>query len=267
MLMRIIKQGLLVVLLILLTDCNAFAWGWKGHKVIALIAEKHLSGTARAAVLGLLAEEGHKSMADVATWADHVRILPIPIPPTHTVSMPLDDSKYDPERDCREHRCAIAALDADVAILKDPSSNKDVKLEAMKYLIHLVGDLHQPMHTTKDKRLQLKVVLDGKEQTLHEVWDTAIYESKHLDTAQLVDEVERTAPAYQSDKSGFGDWAAEGRDIARDTILPQVIAAGPASPMQLGSDYTERNWPIVRDRLYVAGRRLADLLNDIYKPH
>ncbi|WP_438752093.1 S1/P1 nuclease [Pararhizobium sp. O133] len=255
----------LSALLLLATHGDACAWGREGHKVVAVIAQAHLTPEAKAAVMSILAAEGKTSMASVALWADDVRKLPIPRQPSHEVKLPLNHDGYDPAVSCKGNRCVLAAIDADIAVLRARDLPPAAQVAALKYLIHFIGDLHQPLHASADNGQEM-MEIGGKVQKLHRVWDTEIIQAQNLRTASLAQEVE--ASPFPVDLSGSPtDWALEGRDIARDVIFPTLAGYERDSAdgrIILPESYNKKNWPIVERRLKQAGYRLASLLNGIF---
>ncbi|MFI0846463.1 S1/P1 nuclease [Mesorhizobium sp. IMUNJ 23232] len=255
------KAILFALLIVAGASSQAFAWGRAGHAIVAEIAERHLSPESRAEVDALLATEGAKSMADVSLWADLIKALRIPDQPSHVVRLPLDHSGYDAATVCKTGRCIVAAIDRYTAVLADRSNPATARVTALKYLIHLVGDLHQPLHTSADTGATA-VVLDGSVTRLHDVWDDAIIESRGKDWQTLAVAVE--ADAIVPDTSSTpADSALEGRDIARDTIFadPRLETRRRDVLPWLPKTYLDDNWPIVRKRLKQGGYRLAALLN------
>ncbi|PSJ55848.1 S1/P1 nuclease [Kumtagia ephedrae] len=261
--MRRILSALAMVIAL---SAPASAWTWSGHAIVAEIAERHLSSEAKKAVSGLLAVEGQKSLVDVSLWADLVKVLRIPGQPSHVVRLPLDDSGYNAAKVCRKNRCATAAVERYAAILHDRTRPADERLAALKYVVHLVGDLHQPLHASADTGGRA-VVLDGKVTRLHDVWDDAIVARQGKDWRELADAVEAapTGPIVPSTPAG---WALEGRDIARDTIFtdPRIATTRRDVLPTLPEAYLDDNWPVVRARLKQAGYRLAHLLEEALGP-
>ena len=143
-----IRIALITALLLL--PSLAFAWGPEGHAIIAQIAEDRLAPAARQQVDQLLDGD---SLAVVASWADEIRIHRPDTAQWHFVDIPKNANDYDPARDCRptpRGDCIIAAIDRELAILRDASADKDKRAEALKFIVHFVGDLHQPLHCADD---------------------------------------------------------------------------------------------------------------------
>src|SRR5580693_6933733 len=146
-------------LMLLLWPSPAHAWGCKGHQTVALIAEKHLTPEAKQFVLKLLTEnpadaklnsycggERRDLMADVSTWADDVR-GERKIGPWHYIDIPRGSQREPLEKYCGQDGCVTRAISEQLAILKDARADAGKRAEALRYVIHFVGDLHQPLHT------------------------------------------------------------------------------------------------------------------------
>ncbi|MBX3568509.1 MAG: S1/P1 nuclease [Rhizobiaceae bacterium] len=238
----------------------ALSWGASGHKIVAQIAARHLTPEAGQEVQKLLAAQQEKNMPAVSNWADALRAeLPDTSQPLHSVRLPLDHRPYDAKRDCRKRGCVISALALNTTVLADFSAGTPARAAALNYVIHFVGDIHQPLHTSVDIGLR-KVWLDGEETTLHKVWDTGILRRAGKPWKTLAEELDAEGACPAGDASAPLDWALEGRAIARDQIFADLRIQTVAEP-KLGDDYLDENLPIVRQRLKQAGCRLAAVLN------
>ena len=139
--------------ILLTSTLAAQAWGPEGHRLVALVAQDHLTPAAREQVQILL---GKQSMADVSSFADEYRVDHRETAPWHYVDIPLDQPTYSRERDCPASNtppwrdCAPDRILYLVSQLKDPSLPRKQAIFDLKMLIHFVGDLHQPLHTTGD---------------------------------------------------------------------------------------------------------------------
>jgi len=126
-----------------LTTIPAMAWGADGHKIVALLADAQLTPSARKQVDRLLALEPGATLASISTWADEHRN-----PATaawHYVNFPRGDCNYQPERDCPDGKCVVAAIDRQVEVLRT-NGDDEKRLNALKYVVHFIGDIHQPLH-------------------------------------------------------------------------------------------------------------------------
>jgi nuclease S1 len=122
---------------------NAFAWGADAHKIIAMLADAQLSPAAKKEVTRLLVLEPGETFASVSTWADERRNLATA--PWHYVNFPRGNCNYQPERDCPDGKCVIAARDRKIEVLTTATDDQ-VKLTALKYSGHFIGDIHPPLH-------------------------------------------------------------------------------------------------------------------------
>ncbi|MBS3650422.1 S1/P1 nuclease [Pseudaminobacter sp. 19-2017] len=233
-------------------NCHALAWGTIGHQVVGAIAERHLTSAARERIAAILATEGKKSLVQVANWADHVRRLTIPVQPSHVVLMPFGAKEYVPDRDCPEKQCVVAAIGANIRALSDPKLPDPAKMVALKYLVHFVGDIHQPLHTIRASRL-------------HKAWDTDIIRQQNAKWKRLAGRVD----AEESDpreRASIADWAWESHQLAKEIVRDAKHLRREDGSYALNVVYYQANWPIVERRLKAAGMRLAWALNDIFAP-
>src|SRR5580698_9933127 len=134
------KSAWLGMLLALVSVEQAFGWGQEGHSIIAEIAERRLDAETLRKVKVLLG--GEVSMASVASWADDYRALHPETGGWHFVNIPLDTPVYDPARDCDKGNCVVQALARFTAILSDCSKSLSERSDALKFVIHFVGDVH-----------------------------------------------------------------------------------------------------------------------------
>lgn len=253
--------GFLGVATLLAFPCNSFAWGRIGHATVADIAQAHLTPAAAAQVHLLLNVEGAHNLSDISLWADKAKAEQLPGSPSHTIRLPLDDSPT-PEHPCPGHFCADDALARYGAVLADKSQPLADREVALKYVVHLVGDLHQPLHDVNATG-QMTVIFQGKEQTLHAVWDDAILDSHHVTHEQLAAEL--IAKEHGVPHGGTPmDWAKEGRIICQQEIFPGIPMHS-KTPIPLPDNYADTHWATVQLRLTEGGLRLAELLNSLLK--
>lgn len=252
----------------------ALAWGKTGHRVVAVIADTQLSGLARAHVREILG--GAESLDEAANWPDEMRSDTAPFwqktaTPWHYVT--LNGIVYDhapPQGD------ALEALSRFRSVLRDPKASLADKQLALRFIVHLVGDLHQPLHAGKccDKGgNDVKVTWFGKSTNLHAVWDAQLVDEEQLSFTELAAKLER----HISNQDVLDwwdidprDWVSESAEI-RDTIYP-----APGTPPAKGArgknkkipelsyTYVYKFTPVMERRLQQAGVRLAAYLNDVF---
>jgi S1/P1 Nuclease len=244
----------------------AMAWGKTGHRVVAALADTQLSGLARAHVQDILGFG--ESLDEAANWPDEMRSAPSPFwqktaTPWHYVT--LNGVLYDhapPEGD------ALEALKRFSATLKDPTASRADKQLALRFIVHLVGDFHQPLHVGKccDKGgNEVKVKWFGKDQNLHSVWDSALVDEEQLSFTELAAKLRRhttNADVIAWWDINPRDWISESAQI-RETVYPKP-PSDPKKVPELSYSYVYQFTPVMERRLSQAGVRLAAYLNAIY---
>lgn len=278
-----------------LTAHQAHAWGPNGHAIIADIAERRLTPRASEAVGALLAGEGHHTLDEVASWADTVGHLskrqgglPETLP-WHYVDTPVSAPYYVADRDCAGGNCIVEKLVAEEKVLADRAQSREVRLAALKWVVHLVGDIHQPLHVAErdgDKggnAVPVSYYGDTRNghMNLHALWDEGIIDHETgltvgryyaIDLAAARRYAETIETAITKDEASFWDsdlsagdfrdavlnWADESHALARIVVYGALPGVKDAA---LGDAYTELAWPVARLRLEQAGVRLAAALN------
>jgi hypothetical protein len=261
---------LLASLLILQSATPAWAWGRIGHRVIARLAERHLSRAAKAAIAELL--EPGESLADCSTWADeHRRELP-KTAPWHYVDVPLDEPRYDDRfaGDEPAKGFIVPKIREFKAILKDHSRPLEERRFALRFLVHLVEDLHMPLHVGENRDKggnNLQVRWFDRGSNLHRVWDSGIIdqagrgEDGWLADLVAMDADESRVPAQAGTVE---DWATESLMAARQAYQDPRTGQRIRPGTKLGDAYQAANLPVVRRRLYQGGIRLAVVLNEVW---
>lgn len=259
--------AIVVTVITLAAPLSSFAWIHTGHEAIADIAESQLTPEALAQVKRLLATENKEHLWEVASWADVVRHQHPVGDPAHSQRLPLNRSKkMDDATQCPTHYCAVAGIQDYTKILADKSQPMEKRIVALKYVVHLVGDLHEPMHATEHTGVTLPVLYHGKETQLHHLWDMDIMVAK----SRRHDELAAMLMANPKRSSYFyggtaADWALESRNLARDVIYVNGMPVESKVPVPVADDYADKMWPVVQQRLTQAGIRLGALLNRALK--
>jgi hypothetical protein len=258
-------KALSLALTVILTSVPkpVLAWGQTGHAAIANVAELNLKASVWNEIKTLLATDGATHMSKVASWADSQRSAS---DPTHTTRMPMDGSNP------AAHACTGTAMCADEAIayyapiLADRSQPAATREIALKYIIHLIGDLHQPLHGSDPIGYNL-VTVNGSTSMIHAVWDDAIIDGHGVASALLAQELMNNGVTVTLGGTPR-DWAIESSNMARDKIydvLPVCwnykAPACPDAPVALPANYTAAKYPLAAQRLKQAGYRLAGFLN------
>lgn len=235
------------------------SWGYKGHRAVATIAQKHLNSNTAYVVSAYLKGE---SMADVSTWADENRNPKTS--PWHFLNLPLGLTHEQFVKAVTESDNNVySAILKTEAQLKDKSLDADQKTEALKYLIHLVGDAHQPMHISRkeDKggnTIQLR--FDHKGTNLHSLWDSRLIDHENLPQEDIAKNYDTATPAdikkWQADSPM--EWIWESYQISSELYTN-------SKPGQTIDDaYYNKYIPTIRKRIDQAGIRLAGELNKLF---
>lgn len=260
---------------------TAGAWGALGHSAIGELAERHLDPAARAEVAALLAGEPDPTLAGIANWADYLRNDDPPrfklTSRWHYVNARGGGCHFDIERDCADGGCVVRAIEEQRAILADRSQPLAVRRDALKFVVHFVGDVHQPMHagdrpdaggngfqislTTpiQPEAYARKNYVDGVMGTnLHSVWDYYVLAGAGLNRKAYVERLDALPwppyPAPSPHDIMPLAWAGESCRLieARDLYPPQH---------KMDHGYLDAMRPLAEQRLRQAAWRLAQLLN------
>ncbi len=251
------------ITLVFAISCSstAHAWGKTGHRVIGAIAEQHLSDKARAEIISVLGPEG---LAEASTWPDFMRSSPDPFwrrkaGPFHYVTVPV--GKTYAQVGAPKKGDAITALNMFAATLKNPEATKEEKALALRFTIHIVGDLHQPFHAGNGKDRggnQVKIVFFNETTNLHAVWDSGMIDREGLSYSEMTKWLEDKITSENIMDWSNPDplvWIGESVRI-RDRVYP--------TDQFISWDYSFKHIGTVHQRLSQAGIRLASYLNDLY---
>ena len=265
---------ILATLTALLTLACLGAWGRDGHSIIAEIAWRDMTPTAHARAKRILAGQ---SMPEVASWADAVRGTEAYrwTGPFHYVNLPAGSTAYEHERHCPDDGCVVSAVHDFSRLLLHPDADEKTREDALKFVIHFVGDLHQPLHAGRPEDRganDIQTVFMGLERNLHSVWDSGIIGVGESDpwpvlAERLWEEItDRDRSAWLADADPddligtVGRWTFESHRLAERYAYPVQPGA------EIGREYAEQTLPVVRLRIQQAGVRLGALLNELLDP-
>ncbi len=265
-----------LLVLVALLPSPLLAWGAKGHAVVAEVAERGLSPNVERQIRDLTYAA---PLRDIASLPDEWRgqetrkERPGDTGPLHYSNIPNDIATFDAARDCKDDQCVVAAIEKNIAILRDRTQTKDKRREALIYVVHFIGDVHQPLHAAggqvKNEETgvmesdlggnRVKVRCLGVETNLHTVWDSMLIEwgPPTVDeyATRLLDVELRGRPIAELQGGTPTDWINESHYAA--TQYGYRIGNG-----SLGADYAQRNIGIVYERLLRGGLRLRKVLED-----
>ncbi len=255
-----------LIILFLFPD-HVWAWGPIGHRVAARAAQDRLTRAALAAIRNLFGTGVR--LSDISTWADDQREGQ-GSGGWHYVNVPIRETRYDP-RYCPASGCVVSKIEDFKRVLQNPGAGRQQKQEALKYLIHFIADLHQPLHVG-DNHDQggnlLQVRFFGIGSNLHRVWDSQVIE-RHTENENVwlwdIDFLANPRMVAEWSRGTPADWATESLQIAKEAYcLPgtnRLIRSG----TRLGSEYERFALLIIQKQLAKAGVRIAFVLNEIFK--
>jgi hypothetical protein len=254
----------------LLLPPAARAWGPHGHRIATRVAEARLTPAARAAVRALLHESD--TLVDVSTWADEQGHDAVPgSAPWHYVNVPLGATRYD-ARYCTGGDCVVARIKHFQAVLADRAAPRRERQRALLFLVHLVEDVHQPLHVgdNRDRGGNLtQIQFFGEGTNLHRLWDSGLINEIDRNEQAWVRRITPllTAENVRSWSQGsIEDWATESLlDAQKAYHFPAGARQPLLSGSRLGGDYVTFAQPILERRLAQAGVRLANELNALFR--
>ena len=254
------KVGVVLIAIALLS------WGVTGHRTVGKIAETHLTPAAKAAVQELL---GSETLADVSTWADEVRNQPEyqPTGPWHYVNLPMGLSyvEFQQRVEGMSGDNVYSALEKLEKQVVDPATPREKKVEALKFIVHFVGDLHQPMHVSRAEDKggnSVQLNFNGSGTNLHAVWDSKLIDRLGLGYEQLAAKVDHAGPAQVSQwqRDPMIRWMWESYTIT-EKLYAEIDGM---KSRAIGDSYYEEHIGTVEQRLEQAGIRLAGVLNQLF---
>jgi len=248
--------------ILLFCPARAWSWGCEGHQAVAMIAEKHMSGHALEMANQLLqsqpidpalarycSSEGLDLMADASTWADDLRSARPEASPWHYIDIPRDAPHSALVEFCPSPPgCVTSAIERQVELLRSTETDARVRADALRFIIHFVGDLHQPLHCVSNNDLggncvpidffgNVPVEKNPEHESyapnLHAIWDFGIIQHlKGTETvaqwaAALDRQFRSQVGAWQGEGINVENWAWEGHDLADSVVYAKLPVAIP----------------------------------------
>ena len=267
--------------LLTLASSTAFAWGQEGHSIVAEIAQRRLSAEAQQGVAAALG--AGVSLASVSSWADGQRVVHPETANWHFVDIPLQAGTYDEQRDCADSPghgdCVVRELQRLRTELRcQPTA--EGRRDALRYAVHFVGDLHQPLHTVGEKMggnqqavhgsirgltCKRNCELGNETANLHVLWDTTLIRRTVWDWGSYVSRLE-DGPLRSPDvqraaaTTSPAEWANQTHAVAQSVWNDSIF---PADGL-VDDHYYDAVLPLLDRQLALAGLRLADFLNRAY---
>jgi S1/P1 Nuclease len=251
-------KNIIVVIVFSVLSLASYGWGQTGHRAMGLIAERHLTKKAKKALAKILSGE---SLSMSSTWMDEIRSDSTYdyANDWHWVTVPdgmtYEQAEKNPKGD------VIATIERIIAELKSKKFTGKEEMERIKMLVHLVGDIHQPLHVGKGPDRggnNVKVMWFRADSNLHRVWDSDMIDDKGLSYTELANSlgIPHADELAKWQRSTVREWAIESINYRK-----QVYDYGDG---KIGYGYSYKYYHIVKLRLNQSGVRLAKVLNDIY---
>jgi hypothetical protein len=249
-----------IIILLLFTVCYAHvnAWGPTGHRATGWIADKYLNKKARKEIERIL---GGQSLAMASTWMDEIRSDSAYDYTADWHWVTLQDGQTYEHSEKNPKGDIIQALEKIITELKSKTLTPEEETRRVKMLIHLIGDIHQPLHVGGGSDRggnDVRISWFRNESNLHRVWDSEMIDDTKLSYSELGQSLDKPTPAQLTgwQNSSVKDWAYESMAYRK-----QVYDYGNG---KLGYQYSYKYFHIVRYRLLQSGIRLASVLNEIY---
>jgi hypothetical protein len=261
-------KKLILGLLLPLVPAMGFAWGITGHRIVGELASRHLTPKAAKAVKAIL---GNESMAMVANWPDFIKSDTTRkyghTNSWHYLDFPTGNTRAQFDEFLAAHNKGenlYVETQELIKELKDPATSAQEKKFALTFLIHLIGDMHQPLHTGREEDQggnKIQVTYFDKPSNLHHVWDEQLIEGQQLSYTEYTQALDTASVSQVKEiQSGnIADWMYESNKLADD-----IYARTPADS-KLSYRYNYIFIGTVNNQLMKGGLRLAGLLNEIFK--
>ena len=258
------KQLIITLVISFLFQQNIAAtgpdWGATGHRTIGEIANKHLSKKAKKQIEILLKGQG---LAIVSTFGDDIKSDDQydKFYTWHFVNFPFDTKYENSEKD--KNGDIVMGIEHCISVLKDPDAAQEDKVFYLKFLVHLIVDLHQPLHVGRKEDKggnDIKLLWHYRKTNLHRVWDSDMIEFYNMSYTELSGNAKPLSKAQIESiaEGSILDWTYESQGLAKK------VYASAKQDEKLSYRYSYDHFEIVRSQLQKSGIRLAKVLNEIF---
>jgi hypothetical protein len=257
------RVGLVIALVMSCAEA-CFGWGEEGHRLVVAIAEGLMAPAAKARLAATLVPG--ETLEELATWADAVRGTRKETEEWHYVDIPLTSAGLDMTRDCPKENCVVAKISDFRKAWLDVSLSAESRREALLFLVHFVGDLHQPLHCENNGDRggnDVPVEFLNARTNLHALWDTGLLRDREGED-HLLATLRQAITTEQAAAWSLGtveEWANESFHAAQTTVYGLLPRAPAGQPAQLGEQYEQMAQPVLDEQLEKAGVRLAAILS------
>jgi hypothetical protein len=245
----------------------AFGWGPEGHGLVARIAETQLTAAARARVAEILGPAS--TMASVSSWADDARRSRPRTAGWHFIDIPISKPHLDMARDCPKGDCVLAEIAVLEKALRDPALAPSGRREDLMFLIHFIGDMHQPLHCSDNGDKggnDVHVEFSGRKTNLHSLWDSALLARIGTED-QLLPALAAASMRNRRkwSKGTVEDWAEQTHKASQKVVYRRLPLAAGNAPRVISAAYERAADPLIESQIEKAGARLARVLNEILR--
>jgi hypothetical protein len=280
------SQSSIIALLLGSSLPTALGWGSLGHQTVAYVAQNFVTATTKTFMQGILDDTTTSYLANAATWADDYRYTTAG---AFSYNFHFIDAQDDPpttcdvdyDRDCASDTCIVSAITNYTSRIQSTTLDETQLLAAARFIIHFVGDIHQPLH---DENLDVggntvDVTYDGSSTNLHHIWDTNMpeqytggYALSDAETWATTLTTAIKSGTYESDAAGWLDgidlsdaqttamsWATDSNAFVCTEVMPNGISA--VLKEDLSTTYYDAVMPTIKLQIAKAGYRLAAWLN------
>jgi hypothetical protein len=247
------------------TAAPAWSWGPLGHRIIARIAQREAGPKALSRLSFYLGKD--VPIEEAAVWAQGLELERPETARWHFIQIPPNAMQLNLERQCPENECITVKLREFEGIARLGIRDRSEIEEAIKFLIHLVGDLHQPLHAGYGEDQggkSIPVVLNSRSMSLYDFWDSALLERLGSDAAAIAERLAQNTTSEQRERWRQGnlrDWTWETHLLAA-RLAYGALPSG--SPKSLGDDYLLQATEVAEIQLMKAGVRLGKILDQVW---
>jgi hypothetical protein len=257
-------KRILYLLSAILMIQNVMAWGPVGHQIVAQIAEDQLSIQAKKAIDILIPGQ---TLAQVSNWADSIKSKPEWV---HTKSWHFVDIADDETYETAPHAPTgdiITAITQMVNVLKSSSASTLEKQQALMFIVHFMGDIHQPLHVGRPSDRggnEIEVTFEGRNMNLHSLWDNGMIKKHgmtYLEYARYLQGHNLTNSTFILSETQLAQIIDEDMSVRKQIYIFDAVEDG---PIIIDQGYFARNDGTMNSRLLLGGQRVADLFNEIF---
>lgn len=253
------KSAILLIAMLIGISQSAFSWGKMGHDAVAYIAECNLTKKAKKNIEKYL---GGHSIVYYASWMDRYRETPQYKHTTGWHGAAVDENFYYTDAVAKPTGDVISGLEGAIKNLENYKNLDDSTVAVnLKYVIHLVGDMHCPVHVKYPKIKGYNITVNGKEYSYHSVWDTYVLELNHRwGYVEWQHQIDRCTKKEKKNLAAGTprEWFHENAVSSR-----MIYDMAPKNSIQ-GWDFLNAAHPYAESQIQKAGYRLAKVLNDIF---